>query len=55
MRRLLGALAVVAFAVVARNREAQPGCESTKAILCDGKFVCTTDTGNSCVTCPRPM
>jgi len=49
---VVGAIALLATATVARVAEAAP-CTYTVTIICNGVFVCTTTSGNSCITCPR--
>jgi hypothetical protein len=55
MRITLNSAFLVAGLAVANALGAQKtdDCKGTKAIICGGHAVCTTDTGSTCVTCPR--
>lgn len=45
--------AVVLSLVAAGSAVAQAGCVSTNVVIDNGKYVCGTDSGNQCVTCPK--
>jgi hypothetical protein len=47
----LAAVAAVLGLMKAETLYGQRGCTSTKAIVCGGEVVCTTDPGSNCVTC----
>jgi hypothetical protein len=56
MRKLLWVVPFVVLAAAASSTVigAQSDCTYTRAIICDGKIVCTTDpTDGSCVSCPQ--
>lgn len=53
-RRLaLYAAGIVVALLKTSDIAAQSDCTYTKSIWCGGSAHCTTESGNTCVTCPR--